>query len=422
MARASVASNSGNSGFGTHFGGLRRSARPPPASFPPATPSGFVPLQPEGFVGLLLPPSSSPFDEQFRVVALGNKLSKCSHRRASSLHQQLRILDVSRFVLQISCWFDEHNGTRQMSDPLLFPPLQKISSNYRTISPVWLSGLELSTHLLFFGLHLEPVGSRHSTPESAKEPPLNTYKPKGPYTTTIVSVEQAVGHNALGETCHVIIDHAGNVTYCEGQSYEIIPRMYVLPIFEIVESHLCCFYMGAHQIKPSEKINVLMIYLLKMGTCDPSACDELDMKKNDVDLQLYNLNRIRIDENKIAKERRAQDFVLFMKMHNQEEPRGFLRTLEAIQIVWLQVQQQHGERWRGSPAVEGWLGSILPRSWREGLIGPHLSTRARWWTNQEGGRGWVYLRCAVPAGVLLGGVLDRWMCGRLRVCMCFGGA
>ena len=65
------------------------------------------------------------------------------------------------------------------------------------------------------------------------------------------------------------------------------------PIFEIVESHFCCFYMGAHQIKPSEKINVLMIYLLKMGTCDPSACDELDMKKNDVDLQLYNLNRIR---------------------------------------------------------------------------------------------------------------------------------
>ena len=65
------------------------------------------------------------------------------------------------------------------------------------------------------------------------------------------------------------------------------------PIFGIVESHLCCFYMGAHQIKPSEKINVLMIYLLKMGTCDPSACDELDMKKNDVDLQLYNLNRIR---------------------------------------------------------------------------------------------------------------------------------
>ena len=64
-------------------------------------------------------------------------------------------------------------------------------------------------------------------------------------------------------------------------------------IFEIVESHFCCFYMGAHQIKPFEKINVLMIYLLKIRTSDLSACDELDMKKNDVDLQLYNLNRIR---------------------------------------------------------------------------------------------------------------------------------
>uniref|UniRef100_M8CEE1 non-specific serine/threonine protein kinase n=1 Tax=Aegilops tauschii TaxID=37682 RepID=M8CEE1_AEGTA len=49
------------------------------------------------------------------------------------------------------------------------------------------------------------------------------------------------------------------------------------PIFEIVESHFCCFYMGAHQIIPSEKINVLMIYLVKTGTCDPSARNELEM-------------------------------------------------------------------------------------------------------------------------------------------------
>lgn len=48
------------------------------------------------------------------------------------------------------------------------------------------------------------------------------------------------------------------------------------PIFEIVESHFCYFYMGAHQIIPSEKINVLMIYLLKKGTCDPSAHNELE--------------------------------------------------------------------------------------------------------------------------------------------------
>lgn len=59
--------------------------------------------------------------------------------------------------------------------------------------------------------------------ESAKEPPLNTYKPKGPYTATIVSVERAVGPNAPGETCHVVIDHGGNVPYWEGQIYGIIP-------------------------------------------------------------------------------------------------------------------------------------------------------------------------------------------------------
>lgn len=63
--------------------------------------------------------------------------------------------------------------------------------------------------------------------ESAKEPPLNTYKPKGPYTATIVSVERAVGPNAPGETCHVVIDHGGNVPYWEGQSYGIIPPVSV---------------------------------------------------------------------------------------------------------------------------------------------------------------------------------------------------
>ncbi|GJN23111.1 hypothetical protein PR202_gb10730 [Eleusine coracana subsp. coracana] len=55
--------------------------------------------------------------------------------------------------------------------------------------------------------------------ENAKEPPLNTYKPKEPYTATIVSVERLVGPKAPGETCHVVIDHGGNVPYWEGQSY-----------------------------------------------------------------------------------------------------------------------------------------------------------------------------------------------------------
>lgn len=59
--------------------------------------------------------------------------------------------------------------------------------------------------------------------EDANEPPINLYKPKGPYTATIVSVESLVGPKAPGETCHIVIDHGGNVPYWEGQSYGIIP-------------------------------------------------------------------------------------------------------------------------------------------------------------------------------------------------------
>ena len=59
--------------------------------------------------------------------------------------------------------------------------------------------------------------------EDAKEPPLNLYKPKQPYTATIVSIERLVGPKAPGETCHIVIDHGGNVPYWEGQSYGVIP-------------------------------------------------------------------------------------------------------------------------------------------------------------------------------------------------------
>lgn len=59
--------------------------------------------------------------------------------------------------------------------------------------------------------------------EDDKQPPLHLYKPKEPYTATIISVERIVGSNAPGETCHIVIDHGGNVPYWEGQSYGIIP-------------------------------------------------------------------------------------------------------------------------------------------------------------------------------------------------------
>lgn len=67
--------------------------------------------------------------------------------------------------------------------------------------------------------------------EDAKEPPLNLYKPKGPYTATIVSVERLVGPKAPGETCHIVIDHGGNVPYWEGQSYGVIPSVSHYSIF-----------------------------------------------------------------------------------------------------------------------------------------------------------------------------------------------
>lgn len=72
--------------------------------------------------------------------------------------------------------------------------------------------------------------------ESAKEPPLNTYKPKEPYTATIVSVERIVGPKAPGETCHIVIDHGGNVPYWEGQSYGVIPPVSILcsPVISVV--------------------------------------------------------------------------------------------------------------------------------------------------------------------------------------------
>nr|AAM96978.1 ferredoxin--NADP+ reductase-like protein [Arabidopsis thaliana] len=59
--------------------------------------------------------------------------------------------------------------------------------------------------------------------EDPKETPLNLFRPKEPYTATIVSVERIVGPQAPGETCHIVIDHDGNVPYWEGQSYGVIP-------------------------------------------------------------------------------------------------------------------------------------------------------------------------------------------------------
>ncbi|KAL8201814.1 hypothetical protein R6Q57_010961 [Mikania cordata] len=87
------------------------------------------------------------------------------------------------------------------------------SSRYQSIVSMLVPQAVTNAKVTVSPLHLE----------DAKEPPLNVYKPKGPYTATIVSVERLVGPKAPGETCHIVIDHDGNVPYWEGQSYGVIP-------------------------------------------------------------------------------------------------------------------------------------------------------------------------------------------------------
>ncbi|GAB5368584.1 hypothetical protein AAMO2058_001332000 [Amorphochlora amoebiformis] len=53
--------------------------------------------------------------------------------------------------------------------------------------------------------------------------PVNTHKNKAPLTTKVVSVERIVGPKATGETCNIVIDHAGKMPYWEGQSAGVIP-------------------------------------------------------------------------------------------------------------------------------------------------------------------------------------------------------
>ncbi|KAG8069787.1 hypothetical protein GUJ93_ZPchr0006g42244 [Zizania palustris] len=53
--------------------------------------------------------------------------------------------------------------------------------------------------------------------DSVMESPVNLYKPKELYTATLVSAERLVGPQAHGETCHVVINHSGNVSYISGR-------------------------------------------------------------------------------------------------------------------------------------------------------------------------------------------------------------
>jgi len=53
--------------------------------------------------------------------------------------------------------------------------------------------------------------------------PVNTAKAKNPHTGKVISNKRIVGPKATGETCHIIIDHNGELPYWEGQSFGVIP-------------------------------------------------------------------------------------------------------------------------------------------------------------------------------------------------------
>merc|ERR1719287_322421 len=52
--------------------------------------------------------------------------------------------------------------------------------------------------------------------------PVNTFKNKAPFTSKVVSTKRIVGAQATGETCHIILDHGGDMPYWEGQSWGVI--------------------------------------------------------------------------------------------------------------------------------------------------------------------------------------------------------
>jgi ferredoxin--NADP+ reductase len=56
-----------------------------------------------------------------------------------------------------------------------------------------------------------------------KDVPVNTFKVKTPFTGKVVSTKRIVGPKATGETCHIVINHDGDMPYWEGQSWGVIP-------------------------------------------------------------------------------------------------------------------------------------------------------------------------------------------------------
>lgn len=59
---------------------------------------------------------------------------------------------------------------------------------------------------------------------STKDVPVNLFKPNAPYVGTCIYNKKIVGDDAPGETCHIVLNHDGNLPYLEGQSVGIIPE------------------------------------------------------------------------------------------------------------------------------------------------------------------------------------------------------
>ncbi|KAI0560186.1 Ferredoxin-NADP+ oxidoreductase [Gracilaria domingensis] len=56
-----------------------------------------------------------------------------------------------------------------------------------------------------------------------KKVPINIFRPKDPYSATVVYNERIVGDDAPGETKHMIFNTDGNLPYLEGQSIGVVP-------------------------------------------------------------------------------------------------------------------------------------------------------------------------------------------------------
>jgi len=55
-----------------------------------------------------------------------------------------------------------------------------------------------------------------------KTVPVNTAKAKAPFVGKVISSKRIVGPKATGETCHIVIDHQGELPYWEGQSFGVV--------------------------------------------------------------------------------------------------------------------------------------------------------------------------------------------------------